>query len=361
MADFQIITKADIVDLGLSKSVQDTILEGVNIERMNLDDLEQIVNNLVKLLEKVMKQTQVNRAGKIGYSYSFAEMRKASFRQVTLVGALLVFKIRQFLLQEPIIFSLGATDPKGKLFERQISQDELFQRVDGKRQRLRSSLSAHAILLSKSLEQYNALDFKEVGSLNLWPQIVSLAFEGPALKDSGEVLDINGTKYYQKDSADSEVYIRYTEGKKATKQHYYGRNDLKYFNRGWLYEWYMEYISTHPDNEEKLAKALSHSSLSPIIKGMDAIPGYKGGDYIAQGQQMQAKFNNQQMITYVSIINVLTEIKNIFQQWREHGNIELLSQEFISLFTDDSTAINRLNETYNEIVNTQLLNLLNKI
>jgi hypothetical protein len=118
MAEFQIITKADIDGLGLSKNVQDVILEGVNIERMSLSDLEQVVNNLVVLLEKVMKQNQTNKAGKVGYSYSFAEMRKATFRQVTMVGALLVFKIRQFLLQESITFSLGATDDKGTLFER---------------------------------------------------------------------------------------------------------------------------------------------------------------------------------------------------------------------------------------------------
>lgn len=128
MAEFQIITKSDLDGLNLSKSVQDVILQGVDIERMSILDLEQMVNNLVTLLEKVMKQNQTNRAGKIGYSYSFAEMRKSTFRQITMVGALLVFKIRQFLLQESITFSLGATDDNGKLYERQITQDELFRK-----------------------------------------------------------------------------------------------------------------------------------------------------------------------------------------------------------------------------------------
>ena len=359
MAEFQIITKADIEGLGLSKSVQDVVLEGVNIENMSILDLEQIVNNLVTLLEKVMKQNQTNKAGKIGYSYSFAEMRKATFRQVTMIGALLVFKIRQFLLQESITFSLGATDDKGTLFERQITQDELFERNGGKRQKLRSSLSSHAILLSRSLERFNSEDFQEVGSLNLWPTIVQLAFEGPATKGSGDDMESSdGTDFYQKDSADKEVYIRYTEGKKQTRQHYYGKNEMKYFNRGWLYEWYMEYISADPDNEKKLQQSLSKSSLRPIMKGMDATPGYKGGDYVARGQQMQAKYNNQQMITYVSIITVLSEIKKILREWHKHGNIETLSQDFISLFTDDSTAIERLNTTYSEIVNKQLLSLI---
>lgn len=357
MAEFQIITKSDLDGLNLSKSVQDVILQGVDIERMSILDLEQMVNNLVTLLEKVMKQNQTNRAGKIGYSYSFAEMRKSTFRQITMVGALLVFKIRQFLLQEPITFSLGATDDNGKLYERQITQDELFQRVDGRRQRLRSSLSSHAIMLSRSLEKFNAQDFQEVGSLNLWPTILQLAFEGPAVKNSGDDFETGDTDYYQKDSVDKEVYIRYTEGRKQTKQYYYGKNEMKYFNKGWLYEWYMEYISANPDNELKLAKSLQNNSLRPIMKGMDATPGYKGGDYIAQGQQMQAKYNNQQMITYVSIIKVLTEIKTILFGLHEGVSIEQMSKQFVELFTDDSTVVERLNNTYSNVVNEQLLKL----
>ncbi len=326
---------------------------------MTLLDLKQMVSNLVELLNKVMKQNPTNKAGKIGYTYSYAEMRKATFRQVTMVGALLVFKIRQFLLQESITFSLGATDEQGQLFERKITQDELFQKIDGKRQRLRSSLSSHAILLSRSLERFNNQDFQEVGSLNLWPTIMQLAFDGPAIKGSGDDFeDSDGTDFYQKDNADKEVYIRYSEGKKQTKQYYYGKNEMKYYNKGWLYEWYMEYISEKPENESILAQSLAQSSIRPIMKGMDATPGYKGGDYIAQGQQMQAKYNNQQMITYVSIITVLTEIEKIFTEWEENKNIEAMSQQFVKLFTDDSTAIERLNTTYSNVVNKQLLSLL---
>jgi hypothetical protein len=43
-----------------------------------------------------------------------------------MVSGMFVFKLRKFLLQETIMFSLGATDEFGTLYERQISQDELF-------------------------------------------------------------------------------------------------------------------------------------------------------------------------------------------------------------------------------------------
>ena len=113
MAEFQIITKADLENLNISKTVQGEILNGVNIERMNLDDLIQITNNLTNLLNLVMKEN-IQKNNRMSYSYSYNKIRKNTFKQITLIGALLVFRIRQFLLQESITFSLGATDDKGQ-------------------------------------------------------------------------------------------------------------------------------------------------------------------------------------------------------------------------------------------------------
>ena len=52
--DFQIITKEDLKNLGLSKYVQDLILEGVNIEQLGLKDLFKLIDNLTKSLTAVM-------------------------------------------------------------------------------------------------------------------------------------------------------------------------------------------------------------------------------------------------------------------------------------------------------------------
>lgn len=361
MAEFQIITKADLENLNISKTVQGEILNGVNIERMNLDDLIQITNNLTNLLNLVMKEN-IQKNNRMSYSYSYNKIRKNTFKQITLIGALLVFRIRQFLLQESITFSLGATDDKGQLFERQITQDELFERIGQQRLKLRSSLSSHAIMLSKSLERYNNEDFKQVGELNLWPSILQLAFGGPREKNNGNDIDTR-PKFYQKDSADENVYVRYSEGKRQILQYYYDRNKLIYFNRGWLYEWYMEYLSENPENEIELSKHILKHSLAPLFEGrrIDSVEGYKGGDYIsATGQQMQAKYFNQQMITFTSIITVLKEMQNIFTIWKNGYDIEKASESFAKLFTDDATVIEKLNTTYSNIINQQLLSLLQK-
>ena len=328
---------------------------------MNLEDLIKITENLYNLITSVMQENSLKNQ-RITYSYSYKTIRKNTFKQITLIGALLVFRVRQFLLQESIIFSLGATDDKGQLFERQITQDELFEKIGEQRLKLRSSLSSHAIMLSKSLERYNSENFRQVGELNLWPSVLKLAFGGPREKDNGN--DIEGRpKFYQKDNADKNVYVRYSEGKRQILQYYYDRNKLTYFNRGWLYEWYMEYLSGDPRNESILAQSIRSNSLAPLFEGhsIDSVEGYKGGDYIsATGQQMQAKYFNQQIITFTSIITVLKEMQNIFTIWKNGYNIEKASESFAKLFTDDATVIERLNTTYSDIINQQLLNLLQK-
>jgi hypothetical protein len=73
-------------------------------------------------------------------------------------------------------------------------------------------------MLSKSLEKFNNNNFESVGNLNLWPQILNLAFGGPAIK---EVHDPENGKFYQKDSNDLNVYVRYSEGRKKAKRNYY--------------------------------------------------------------------------------------------------------------------------------------------
>ena len=51
--------------------------------------------------------------------------------------------------------------------------------------------------------------------------------------------------FYQKPTPDTNVYLRYIGGKKRQKLSYYLKsNDLNFFNAGWLYEWFMEYVTT---------------------------------------------------------------------------------------------------------------------
>lgn len=354
--DFQIITKEDLKNLGLSKYVQDLIFEGVNIEQLGLKDLFKLIDNLTKSLTTVMQIKNGDR----NYSYSYNTIRKNTFKQIILTGGFLVFRLRQFLLQETIYYSLGVTDENGQLYHRQMSQDELWSSITNRNTlALRSSLSSKAILLSKSLEKFNENDFEQVGTLNLWPQILKLAFGGPAIKDPS---DPSYGKYYQKDNKDDNVYVRYTEGRKVAKRNYYYKKDgqFLFYNQGWLYEWYLTYINAAEENEEKLRRSIRNNSIYPIIYGMDNIAGITAGDFIdAQGRQVQAKFHNQQIISFNNILNILKDIRSLLLEFMKNpDDTENMAEQFTNLFTSDDMSVDHLNTTYNEIVEKQLLYLL---
>ena len=356
--NFEIITQEDLNNLGISKYVQDMVFEGVNLEKMTIQDLKQLVDNLIVIITSVMQQKTASKGR--GYSYSYKTVRKNTFKQTMVIGGLLVFKLRQFLLQESIYYSLGATDDNGQLFHREMSQDELWRVTTGKNSSgLRGSLSQKAIVLSRSLEQLNEEDFSQVGSLNLWPQIINLAFGGPAIKDpSDPTLD----RFYQKDSNDKNVYVRYSEGRKKAKKNYYYRknNEFLFYNQGWLYEWYLTYINAAAENEEKLQKSLKGNSIAPIIGKMDNVAGIAAGDFLdAKGRQVQAKFHNQKIISFNNILDLLQGIKvELDKLSKSPEEVKSAAKGFSSLFTEDLTVKNRLNKTYNGIIENQLLSLL---
>lgn len=354
--NFQIITKEDLKSLGISSYVQDLILEGVNFEELSLEDLFKLINNLTTLLTQVMK---MNSNGK-SYSYSYQQIRKNTFKQIVLTGGFLTFRLRQFLLQETIYYSLGATDERGQLFQREMSQDELWSSSTNKNTlALRSSLSSKAILLSKSLEKFNKDDFQQVGSLNLWPKVLDLAFGGPSVKDPS---DPSYGKYYQKDNKDDNVYVRYTEGRRKAKKNYYYKKgeEFLFYNQGWLYEWYLTYINKSIEHEQFLQQSIKNNTIAPIMYGMDNVAGITAGDFVdAKGRQVQAKFHNQQIITFNNILNMLLEIKTILSEFIKHPtDSQIMAEKFVNIFTSDDASVNHLNTTYNEIVEKQLLSLI---
>lgn len=316
----------------------------------SLDSLIKIVFNLQKTMELVIIEEVSKNKNYTYYRYNYKKLRKNNFQQVMSIGALLVYKIREFLLDEQIYFSLGATDENGKLFEKQISQEELFNQKN-----IISSLDRHAVLFRDNLEH---IESQEVGSLNQWPEILQLAFNGYG--EGARVIEKNNDKYYGKSEADTDVYIRWTGGKKRIRNYYYSK-ELKYFNRGWLYEWYMEYINSSNQAEEKLQNSLINGSLSPLFYGkkMDAIPGTKGGDYEDKihNKQVQAKYGNKKIISYYSILQNIKKIFNILVVLKASYNIESAAEKFSQLFTHDPSVPNRLNETYSNIINERLLKL----
>ena len=129
-----------------------------------------------------------------------------------------------------------------------------------------------------------------------------------------------------------------------------------YFIAGLLYEWYMEYITSSEYAEEKLQKQLQNHTIGVLIQPVDRVEGYKGGDYIDQitMSQVQAKFGNKKMISFVSIKTVYDEISIILSQLlSQEKNIQEIEKKVEELFTDPSI-ISGLNKDYSTIISQQL-------
>lgn len=328
------------------------LLEGVNIEKLLLNDLHQLVINLTKLLEQVMFSNS-----KGGYSYSYKNVRKNNFQQIILFGGFLVFRIRQFLLKETIFYSLGAQDEFGELFQREFSQDELWSQIVGKNNlAMRASLSSNALKISASLENFkkNQDEFKSVGIIGQWKRILSLgtvASKEDAKKPGGSKI------FYPKKTPDNNVFLRFQGNKVA---HYYNKGGDTYFfyNKGWLYEWYLTYINKSEENAQILQSSLDQGIIAPIIYGMDSTEGIQSGDFIdLQNRQIQAKFHNQQIITFKNILEALQKINTTLEQLvKTPEEVQEAAQSFAALFTTQESA-SRLNKNYNTIIEKQLQHL----
>lgn len=341
---YNFITVDNLKSLNLPAQVKKSIATVIKTQGQTLQGLYQIVDILLKQIKLVMLQT----SNKGSYTYSYKHIRQNTFRDIMVTGAMLIFKLRQFLLNEEIVFSLGATNEHKQLFERQVHQDELFNTPKA----IRGSLSQQAVVLNGMLEHFNTEFFTQVGEAEIWPQIEELAF-GRYTKDDKK--EVNEVDYYQKSNRDQNVYVRF-RGKSKSPYYYYNKNNyMQFYNRGWLYEWYMEFLQDE-NNIKTLKQHLQKGSFEPIIKKMDAVPGYKGGDYkSSSGIQMQAKMQNKQIISFVSINKVLNEIKtSLGLLLSSQNNMDEAAAKFINLFTEDSNSINSLNTSLRKTVQSRL-------
>lgn len=277
-----------------------------------------------------------------------------------LLGMRIIFSLRSFLLQEKIYFSIGAQSPEGELSVREFSQDEIFHYIT-------ANLQSGYMALSEEIEKYNK-DYQDQNISDLWRQVVlasSFDWEKGYDAKRGYTTSRGIFRYvYSKPNPDTNVWVRYYMKQKTRHLTYYynqSQNDnnlsLIGYNQGWLYEWFQEYIQDK-ENQLQLQAAFQTNSQAPLAGMMsravrEAIPGYKGGDYInAMGQQVQAKLGNKRIMTFKTINTVINNIISIldeYEQMLKDGNgkaAQTMSEKFLKLFSDERTMVNK---SYNNI------------
>lgn len=282
-------------------------------------------------------------------------------KEVYSLGTRLVFTLRSFLLQSEILFTIGAISPDGKqLSTSTYSQDEILNNLN-------INLKNSQVELSYALEKFDSEKLDTYSSL--WPKILAAANvewnNGNGIDEKRlYVTSKNKKKYiYSKKGIDTNVWVRYYMRRKQRVFAYYydkGGFDLVAYNKGWLYEWFQEYVQ-NIDNAQELQAAFTNGSKTPL-KGMmsgaerENIPGYKGGDYqLANGRWAQAKYGNKRIITFKSICSVVDNVLKFIEQYEKGANYskEQLATDLTKTFTD----VNTINDSYDKIVDTVLSSL----
>lgn len=307
--------------------------------------------------ETLPKLNQIKVLGNFLNNY-FSDIDKQGDKKIYELGMRFVFQLRSFLLNEEIIFSIGATSPKGELSIREVHQSELFQHIH-------VNLEKQSVRINEELERFDKNYIDQVQS-KYWQQIVDAAsfdWDGDE-KYTSKFLATSSKrkrKIYKKSSPDVNVWVRYymtrTKALMIVKYYNKGGDNFMNFNEGWLYEWFLDYIYSKQDGMQTLAESLkTETPLRPIMEGANRenIAGYKGGDIqTLTGKQIQAKKGNNKIITFNSIKKVISETLSIIDIYEKHimdpGAAQILGEKFAQLFTHESILKNT-NKDMNNIV-----------
>lgn len=355
-----------------------TLVDKGTYEFINENDLKEILGDASSILLKDLDYEQMPMIKKIetlckSATLNIASTDSAQQKLGYKLGMMVVFSLREFLLQESLIFSIGATSPSSKnallnantpvkLSIKEITLKDMFINTF-------ANLKSKSIELSYELEKFDENNLSDLS--NLWNNIVNAAsfeWEKGSNYNKKQYITSRGktTWIYQKPDIDSNVYVRYYERQKRKYLTFYYKNSDKYtnYNAGWLYEWMLEYINEREENLTNLLDNFNSHNMTPLENMMSGkykenIEGYKGGDFKIDAMQVQAKLGNRRIITFTSINKVLKNIQSIISEYQININNSNaknnMANKFLALFTHEDTYI--LNKNYNEVINNMITNI----
>lgn len=331
-----IISQSDLMPI-----YNEVINEQINYLSILTPELQTIYNFCI-FYEKLLNEIDSHRTvtNKIRGSKN-----KEKYKNLQLFGAKFLFNLRTFLTNETIEFLVGAVDTEGRVHKEQYTQDKIINTAGS----LRASLSTEAIVLHSSLENIKNLSVWDNESLaDMWIKILQYGtndtFNWEKSPEEKVIDTYNKQKerfIYKNTQKDNLVYIGYAGPQPSpNKIYYYNKNGgFYYYNRGWLYEWYNALMDN--DNAlNNLSNSIDKGSIEPLIGKVDRVKGLKGGDIQINGQQIQVKYGNKQIITFANIKKTINSIKTIIQSYinsiqtapeKQNELVQSLANEFITL------------------------------
>lgn len=287
---------------------------------------------------------------------------KYTWVQLMTYGAQIIYLIRYMLTNEEIQFLFGATAKgTGETKTTMVSQSEIMPLLTkvGK-----NSIGIKISELENKLKSLdNLMSSVNMQRRNQWAQIQSLTNIDGYNKQPEK--NLNAHRIYQKIHEDQLIYVKFSE-KSRRKSLYYDINntgnpeDFVFFNMGWLWEWYNAILLGDNDSlYQAISQQIDNKSIKGLISTSDKIPGTKQGDFMdAQQRQVQAKFNNEKIISYNNIKVIMIQLQEALNnylygeqdvQTKQNNLIQVLQRHFFpegALIAD-----NLANQTAEKIIN----------
>lgn len=359
----------------ISKIARDTLPKEVQpiIANSNLTNLDLILQLCEVLIQKLNIEIIKDNQGKARY---IGSSETAQDQSLLVFGAQLIYLVRQFFQDEEIIFHFGVTNDKGQyLADAMIKQSEVlsnFQVIHN--QAIGLSTAIQQQLISTASTHAASTNLKRV---NQWSQVEKLS-QGLYIKGSYNnvhKIDVRKTgakrasNAYQSAVSDKLVYLKFSYKKPVKVTRYYdktggharSKDDLQFFNRGWLWEWYNSILYGASDEDYIETKnAIDVDSIFPIIKKQDNIRGTKQGDFTdSLGRQIQSKYTNEKIISYNSIMEIVKQLYGALSMYKANktsvNNIANLIEKINEYFIPKSAEIGT------DIANNSLKSILQKL
>ena len=352
MADIEFISKSEFESI-FNTLGKDLYTESNGIIQPSLQKIQAYCNDFIKMYDLYIIKSQ-----------SIIQKQNNSttnFEQFITSATFILYEIRSSLLNEEIQFVIGTTSPNATRITAAIyDQREVLKN-------LKVDLKTMEVSVTNTISASAKQGFlNDASILTQWGQIIEWA-KVPNWKQAqklGKIIENRDS--YQKEENDINILFNYSGGKRHQLNTYY-QDKHHFFNRGWLFEWYLEYVDkilAIPDatiNDEKFWPA--PTSLSKMMWGhkMDRIKGYKGGDIVIQNQAYQAKMKNHRIIRVGDLYKAIKKLNNILTKYLSGElNQQATAQELAYLFTEydaQSNVVEVVNKDFNDILNTVLNNL----
>lgn len=336
---------------------------------------EVFTSRIQGLIRERRKNTQ-----KLRFNRKSININEQMEQQAYIFGGQLVYTLRKFFTEEDLQFHIGIVN-NGK-YEKDIfiSQREVVRHFG------RNSIDKrHYIGLIGNMEHYLAAlqgqkqSYMSQSLVDKWKQIEELAevrygdLSKPYNQHQVELKKNRKTGRaiyaYQKNKADMKVYLSFTRKKDSKKVVVRGKyydisngaaSHLMYFNNGWLWEWYSHLMhSASADFIQQVHTNIDLGDLSLLFGTRDRTPGLNEGDYKnAQWQWVQVKYNNERIISYNNIFQVVQSIAFYLKNYI--GEMENAPKDFVQYCKDTflPTSLKNVSEYTEFLIEEQILSKL---